>query len=115
MAATAGNLVFIGKSGKKYCYDVYVPDATGTALVFNGTGLAVSTGNSQLVLPEDGAVTEYITMTTAPTAVGFSISLNSAVIHGGVVRHGNVLSTLATRVTQFIPARQGDILTATQF
>ena len=114
MAASNGTLVIMGRSGRKYEYDVYTPDATGTQLGFSGTGLASSTSQTQLVIPEDGAITEFIEV-AAPTAVGFCFSLDSASVQGGTVRHANVLSTLATRVTQLIPVRAGQILTALQY
>lgn len=114
MAASNGTLVIMGRSGRKYEIDAYVPDATGTNLTWNMTGLAASTSQAQLVIPEDGAITEFITV-AAPTAVGFCFILDSANVQGGTVRHANVLSSLATRVTQLIPVRNGQILTALQF
>jgi hypothetical protein len=118
MAATNGTLVIVGTDdkgrAKRFEYDVYIPDATGPNLTWNGTGLAASTSQAQLVIPSNGYITEFISVTT-PTAVGFVFALDSAVVQGGCVRHANVVNSLATRVTLGIPVSQGQILTAVQF
>lgn len=60
MAASNGTLVIAGNSGKVYSIDVYVPDATGTQLTFNPTGLAASTSPASLVVPENGVIVDYV-------------------------------------------------------
>lgn len=114
MAASNGTLIIQGRSGKVYAIDAYTPDATGTTLTFNPTGLAGSTSQSQLVIPEDGVIVDYIQV-AAPTAVGFNIQLDSASIPGGTLRHANQLNTLPNRARLMLPVRRGQILTALQF
>lgn len=114
MAASNGTLVMLGKSGKTYSVDAYVPDAVATFITWNPTGLAASTSPNQLVIPEDGAIVDYVQV-AAPTAVGFNIQLDSAAQPGAALRHANQLCTLATRQKIFIPVRKGQILTALQF
>jgi len=84
MAASNGTLVISGANGKNYSCDVYVPDATGTQLTFNPTGLAASTSPSQLVIPVDGVISDYVQV-AAPTAVGFNIQLDSAAQPGATL------------------------------
>lgn len=114
MAASNGTLSMVGASGKIYSIDVYIPDAVATFLAFNPTGLAASTSPSQLVIPEDGFINDFVTV-AAPTAVGFNIQLDSAAQPGAALRHANQLATLATRQKLRIPVRKGQILTALQF
>jgi hypothetical protein len=114
MAASNGTLVILGKSGRVYSIDTYVPDATGTLLTFNPTGLAGSTSPTTLVIPEDGAIVDYVQV-AAPTAVGFNIQLDSAAQPGATLRHANQLCTLATRQKLRIPVGQGQMLSALQF
>jgi len=114
MAASNSTLVIAGKSGKVYSIDGYVPDATGTQITWNTTGLAASTSNAQLVIPEDGMIIDYVAV-AAPTAVGFNIALDSAAQPGATLRHANQLCTLANRQKLRIPVKKGQILTALQF
>jgi hypothetical protein len=113
MAASNGTLVIACKS-KVFSIDVYTPDATGTFLTFNPTGLAGSTSPTQLVIPEDGVIVDYVQV-AAPTAVGFNVQLDSASQPGATLRHANQLCTLANRQKLAIPVRRGQILTALQF
>jgi hypothetical protein len=114
MAASNGTMVIQGASGKVYSIDTYVPDATGTLLTFNPTGLAGSTSPSQMVIPENGFIVDYVQV-AAPTAVGFNIKLDSASVNGGTLRHANQLNSLATRQKLRIPVGRGQILSALQF
>lgn len=114
MAASNGTLVIFTKSGKTLSIDVATPDAVATYQTFNPTGLAASTSPSQLVIPEDGVIVDYIQV-AAPTAVGFAVTLDSAVQPGGAIRYANQLCTLANRAKLQIPVRKGQILTALQF
>jgi hypothetical protein len=43
MGASAGTLVAIGRSGRHYVIDTYIPDAVNTLLTFNMAGLAAAT------------------------------------------------------------------------
>lgn len=113
MAASNGTLV-ISTPNKSYSIDVYIPDATATLLTFNPTGLAAATSQSQLVVPENGMITDFVTV-AAPTAVGFNIQLDSASTPGATLRHANQLETLATRQKLRIPVSRGQILSALQF
>jgi len=114
MAASNGTLVIAGKSGKIHSIDVYVPDAVATYLGFNPTGLAASTSPTNMVIPEDGVIVDFVTV-AAPTAVGFNVQLDSASQPGNTLRHANQLSTLATRQKLRMPVRRGQILTCLQF
>lgn len=114
MAASNGTLVMVGKSGKAYSIDAYVPDAVATFLAWNPTGLAASTSPTQLVIPEDAMIVDYVQV-AAPTAVGFNIQLDSASQPGATLRHANQLCTLANRQKLRIPVKKGQILTALQF
>lgn len=90
MAATAGTLYAVGKSGRQYSVDVYIPDATATRLTFNPSGLALSTSSSTWRVPEDVVIYD-VSLTTAPTAVGFNCLMNEAVVNGAALRYSNQL------------------------
>lgn len=113
MAASNATLVIAGRD-RVYSIDVYVPDATGTQLTFNPTGLAASTSPSTLSIPSDGYLIDFVTV-AAPTAVGFTLALDSAVVPGGSLRHANQLCTLANRQKLRIPVRRGQLLSALQY
>jgi hypothetical protein len=114
MAASNGTIVIAGVSGKVYSIDTYVPDAVATFIGFNPTGLAGSASPTQLVIPEDGVIVDYVQV-AAPTAVGFNIQLDSAAQPGATLRHANQLNSLATRQKLRVPVKRGQILTALQF
>ena len=115
MAASAGSLVAIGKSGRTYVVDLYIPDATGTQITFNPAGLAASTSPSTWRVPEDVTINEIVLSAAAPTAVGAILTANGAVVNGGTWKHANQLSTLATRMKFALPIRGGDFVGATQY
>lgn len=115
MAATAGTLVMLGrKTGKIYTVDAYIPDATGTKIGWNSTGLAGTSSSTSYRIPEDCYIVDF-SIGTAPTAVGAALSVNSAVFNGGAIRWANQLQTLATRLKLKIPLNAGDFIEYTQF
>ena len=115
MAATAGTLVMLGQqTGKIYTVDLYIPDATGTKLGFNSTGLASTSSATTYRIPETCNIVD-VSIGTAPTAVGAALSVNSAVYNGGAIRWANQLQTLATRLKLKIPLQAGDFIEYTQF
>lgn len=114
MAASAGTMVLLGKSGRVYTVDVYIPDATGTKLGFNPAGLAGTSSATNYRIPEDCALVD-MSIGTAPTAVGAALTVNSGVVNGGAIRWANQLQTLANRLKMKIPLNQGDFIEYTQF
>jgi hypothetical protein len=114
MAAQNGNMVLVGASGKRYNIDVYFPDATGTLLTFSPTGLAASTGTTMLVAPEDVEIND-VSLATAPTAVGVSLTANGGVINGGSLRYANQLTSVASRRVVGIRVPKGTLIGGTQF
>lgn len=114
MAASNATLIAIGKSGQTYSVDVYVPDATGTKLTFNPSGLAASTSTDYWKAPEPVVIVDYIAV-AAPTAVGATFTLSGALYTGKVIRHANQLASLPNRAKLNIPVPAGEQLGALQF
>jgi len=115
MAASAGSLIVLGlRTGKTYLVDVYIPDATGTLLTFNPSGLAGTASSSTYRAPEDAIIVDIATA-TAPTAVGGAFTLNGNAIAGGAFRWATQLSTNPNRNKLAIPVKSGDFIGATQF
>jgi hypothetical protein len=114
MAASNATLIITANNGRTLSIDAYVPDATATLVGFNPSGLASSASNTQLVVPADGVITDWVAV-AAPTAVGLNIQLDSASVPGNTLRHANQLCTLPTRAKLRIPVKRGQILTALQF
>jgi len=114
MAATAGTMVCIGKSGQTYTVDLYVPDATATKLTFNPSGLAASTSSDYWKAPEDCVMVD-ISTAASPTAVGATMTLSGALYTGKTVRWANQLATLATRMKHKIPIPAGEQVGFLQF
>jgi len=115
MAATAGTLVLIGKkTNRVFTVDIYIPDATGTKLGFNPSGLASTSSATTYRIPEDAYIVD-ISIGTAPTAVGAALTVDSAVVNGGAIRWANQLQTLANRLKQKIPVNSGSFIEYTQF
>jgi hypothetical protein len=114
MAATAGTLTLVGKSGRTYSIDVYIPDATGTLLTFNQAGLAASTSQPTFRLQEDASIVDF-SIGTAPTAVGVVLQSDSAPIIGGALRWANQLQTLANRQKLAVGVRAGAFIGGVQF
>jgi len=114
MAATAGTLVLVGKSGRTYNVDLYIPDAVATAVTFNPAGLAASTSPATYRVPED-VIIQDLSIGTAPTAVGCALAVNGAVANGGTFRWANQLQTLANRIKVRLAVSKGDFVSFTQF
>ncbi len=115
MAASAGTLIMVGNSSKRtYSIDLYLPDATGTALTYNPAGLAASTSPSSFRVPEDVTIVD-VSIGTAPTAVGSILQVNGAPVAGGTLRWANQLQTLANRAKLAIGVKAGDFISHLQF
>lgn len=114
MAASNGTLIAIGRSGRTYSVDMYIPDAVATKVTFNPAGLAASTSDTTWRVPEDITIVDVVAV-AAPTAVGAALNLNGAVQNGGTIRWSNQLTTLANRAKLKIGVRQGDFVGYTQF
>lgn len=108
-------MTLIGNNSKRtYTIDLYIPDATATALTFNAAGLAASTSPSTYRVPEDCTIID-VSIGTAPTAVGAVLNVNGAVANGGTIRWANQLQTLANRQKLAIGIKGGDFIGYTQF
>jgi hypothetical protein len=114
MGASAGELIFRGKSGRTYCLDVYQPDAVATSLTFNPTGLAGTGSTTTWRAPEDMALVDWSVVTGA-TAVGVNIQVNNNSVVGGCLRHAIHLNTLNNRPALFLPIRAGDFISGLQY
>lgn len=114
MAATAGTLTLLGKSGRTYSVDTYIPDAVSTQICFNSAGLASSTSQTTFRVPEDATIIDY-SIGTAPTAVGVVLQADSAPIIGGALRWANQLQTLANRQKLQIGVRAGSFIGGLQY
>jgi len=96
MAASAGQLIAIGASGRQYSLDLFQPDAVATEITFNPSGLALSTSPGTFRFPEDVFVRD-VSIVTGATAVGGGFLVNGAVVNGGVLRWAIHLNTLNER------------------
>jgi len=114
MAASAGSMKFVGKS-RTYTIDMYIPDAIATDITFSASGLAAATSQATWRAPENVVMTEVSLSAAAPTAVGAFLTVNNAVVNGGTWKHANQLSTLATRMSFYVPIKAGDFVGARQF
>ena len=114
MAATNATIVMVGKSGRTYTLDAYVPDAIATFLGLNPSGLAASTTPTTWRAPED-VVIKDITAIAAPTAVGAILQINNANANGGTLRWNNQLASLPNRMKLTLPIRSGDFISFLQF
>ena len=105
MAAQAGTFVFVAADGSEtYTIDTYIPDATGTKLTYNGSGLAASTSDTYWQAPVNCYLVDIVG--AAPTAVGGIITFTGALQTNKTFRWANQLATLSNRMKHkiFIPA-----------
>lgn len=114
MAAENGTLTAIGKSGRTYTVDFYCPDATGTLVTFNASGLAGSASPSTWRTPEDVVIND-VSIATGTTCVGATLTINQALANGGAIRWANQLNTLANRQKLALGVRAGDFIGFTTF
>jgi len=114
MAANAGTLVLLGKSGRTYTVDVYVPDATATFLTFSVSGLAASTSPNQFTTQEEMTIVD-VSIAAAPTAVGAIFQMGQANINGATIRWANQLAANPNRMKLRIPLPAGVQISALQF
>lgn len=114
MAASAGTLVAVGKSGRTYTVDLYIPDAVATLLTFNPAGLSGTTSPTYWFAPEDCVVVDVSTP-TAPTAVGATFTANGANINGGTIRWANQLAANPNRMRLNVPLARGTQLGGLQY
>lgn len=114
MAASAGTLVLVGKSGRTYTVDCYVPDAVSTNLTFNVSGLAASTSPTHFTTQEPCTIVDF-SIAAAPTAVGAIFQIGDANVNGAVIRHANQLAANPNRMKLRIPLPGGVQISALQF
>ena len=114
MAATNATLIAVGKSGKTYTVDLYVPDAISTKVAFNANGLAASTSETYWSAPEAVTIID-ISAVGAPTAVGANFTFNGAVANGNTIRWANQANTLANRMKMLISVNAGTQVGMLQF
>lgn len=114
MAATSGTLTLLGKSGRTYSIDLYIPDAAAGLILFNPAGLAGSTSPSSFRVQEDCTIYD-LSIGTAPTAVGALLQVDSAPVTGGALRYANQLQTLANRQKLAVGVRNGSFISAVNF
>jgi hypothetical protein len=114
MAAQNGNFVLVAMDGSEtYCVDVYIPDATGTKLTFNGSGLATATSDNYWQAPVDCYLVDI--SGAAPTAVGAILTYTGALATNHTFRWANQLATLPTRQKHKVKVYAGTQLGALQF
>lgn len=114
MAANAGNMVLVGKSGRTYTVDVYVPDATGTFLGLNPSGLASSTSPTHYTTIEPCTLVD-MSIAAAPTAVGAILQIGDANVNGGAIRWANQLTSVQNRPRLRLPLPGGVQISFLQF
>lgn len=114
MAATAGTMILVGKSGKTYSVDLYIPDAVATQVTFNPSGLAASTSSTYWKAPEACVVVDIVAA-GAPTAVGATFTLSNAAYTGQTIRWANQANSLATRAKLNVPIPAGEQVGLLQF
>ena len=114
MAAQAGTIVLVGKSGKTYTIDAYLPDATGTFLGLNASGLAGTASPTTWRAPEDCLIKD-VSIGTAPTAVGTILQRNNANENGATLRWANQLAANPNRMKLNIPIYAGDFVGFVQY
>jgi len=104
----------VGRSGRTYAVDLYIPDAVATDVTFNAAGLAASTSPGTYRVPEDVVIVDC-SIGTAPTAVGAALNINGAVANGAALRWANQLQTLANRIKLKFEVKAGDFIGLRQF
>jgi len=114
MAASAATLFAIGKSGRQYSVDVFVPDATATQLNFNPSGKALSTSLTYWRAPEALTIVDF-SLEAAPTAVGATFQADGATVNGANIRHAAQLVSLNNRPRLAINMAAGALIGALQF
>jgi hypothetical protein len=113
MAASNGTMFLLGKSGRSYAVDLYLPDAVGGLVGFNPNGASASTSPTQYRVPEACVITD-VSIVTGTTAVGAVLNVNNAALQGGALRYAIHLNTLNNRPSLRIPVAAGDFVGATQ-
>ena len=114
MAANAGNVVLLGKSGRSYSIDTYVPDAVATFLTLNPSGLAASTSPTHYTTLEPCVLVD-VSIAAAPTAVGAILQIGDANQNGGALRWANQLAANPNRPRFKIPIPAGVQISFLQF
>lgn len=114
MGASAGSLVAVGRSGRTYAVDLYIPDAAAGSVTFNPSGLAGTGSLTYWRVPEDITITD-VSVITGMTAVGAIFLANGAVMNGGAIRYPVHLNTLNNRPRLAIPVAAGTLLGALNF
>jgi hypothetical protein len=114
MAANAGNVVLVGKSGRTYTIDTYVPDAVATNLALNPSGLAASTSPTHYTTVEQCTLVD-ISIAAAPTAVGAILQVGDANVNGGAIRWANQLAANPNRPRLRVPLPAGVQISFLQF
>ena len=115
MGATYGTLTIRGVSGRVWNTECYLPDAAAGLWGFSLTGKAAATARTTLTIPESGWITGFV-LTTAPTATGAEIMLDSMNVTGGTIRFEvNTTASATVRCPIAIPVKAGQLLSVLNF
>ena len=96
MAANAGTLLAVGKSGRTYSFDLYVPDAAATYVGFNKSGLASTASPTTYTADEDMTVVD-ISIAAVPSALGAVFQIGQGSQNGTTLRWANQLAANPNR------------------
>lgn len=105
MAATAGTFFFKTKSGLGICKDVYVPDAVGDVIRFDGGAGAGSASPDFCTFGEDVVLVDA-SFAAAPTATRVRLVANGAPTNQ-VIRYGSHAYNLNNRPALNVYIRAG--------
>lgn len=108
VTATTGAVKFIGRQTRQqYQYSIYISDVVGAPVTWSKTGLAVSTGPVDLILPEDCDMVD-IACITGPTAMSIlSLQSNNGNLNI-IVPFANTVNTIQSRQIPVVGFARGN-------
>jgi len=115
MAATPknGTMVFRGRSGKTYNWNVYVSDVAAAYVTMSKTGAAVAGSQNFFIAPEDIKLVDFSIVTGTQDTTTLSCQRND-VGTGDILPYATNLTTIATRPSPGVVWQRGDKITFVQ-
>lgn len=114
MAAVNATMIALGKSGRQYVIDTYLPDAVATMATFNPSGAAVA-GSTNYWQPPEDCIIRDIAMVAGPTATGGFFTNAGATINGATMRYAMQLTSVNGRTPLNVQVPRGANIGITQF
>lgn len=114
-ATSTNQLIFRGKSGRRYTLNCYISDVVAASVLMNINGAAGTASANYWRAPEPVVLTDASIITGPTVAVGMNLQQDGATVAGASLLFGTYLNTLAKTPQLAVAFPAGALIGAVQF